>query len=184
MTELRFLSGNEEKIREVAEILGTTGATVIPFPKEIHELQTEDPEALVRDKVLKAFDAVGRPVFVEHTGLYLDALNGLPGGLTRIFWDRLQKDDFANLVQGLSNNRATAKTMIGYCDSKQVHYFIGEISGTIPAVPVGPSNFQWDCVFIPDGYTQTLAELGERKNEISMRRLALDKFARFLTENR
>jgi XTP/dITP diphosphohydrolase len=183
MTELRFLSGNEEKIREVKEILGPAGVTVIPFPKDIHELQTEDPEALVRDKVLRAFDAVGRPVFVEHTGLYLDALNGLPGGLTRIFWDRLQKDDFAKLVQGLTSNRVTAKTMIGYCDSKRVHYFIGDLSGTIPAVPAGPPNFQWDCVFVPDGYTQTLAELGERKNEISMRRLALNEFAKFLKEN-
>ncbi|TPG05057.1 non-canonical purine NTP pyrophosphatase [Rhodanobacter glycinis] len=64
-----------------------------------------------------------------------------------------------------------------------MHYFIGEISGTIPAVPAGPPNFQWDCVFVPDGYTQTLAELGERKNDISMRRLALNEFAKFLKEN-
>jgi XTP/dITP diphosphohydrolase len=182
MRELRFLSGNEEKIREVREILGPAGITVVPFPKDIHELQTEDAKLLVRDKVLKAFDAVGRPVFVEHTGLYLDALNGLPGGLTRIFWDRLQKDNFARLVQGLCNNKVVARTMIGYCDSKRVHFFVGEVSGTIPPVPAGPSNFQWDCVFVPEGYRQTFAELGERKNDISMRRLALNELVRFLAK--
>jgi XTP/dITP diphosphohydrolase len=182
MTKLRFLSGNQEKIREVQEILGPTGVTVIPFQKDIHELQTEDAEALIRDKVLRAFHAVGRPVFVEHTGLYLDALNGLPGGLTRIFWDRLEGENFAKLVQGLASNKVTARTMIGYCDSKKMHYFTGEVSGTVPAVPAGPTNFQWDCVFVPDGYSQTFAELGDKKNEISMRRLALNKFAQFLKE--
>jgi XTP/dITP diphosphohydrolase len=182
MTQLRFLSGNQEKIREVREILGPAGVAVIPLHKDIHELQTEDPVALIRDKVLKAFYAVGRPVFVEHTGLYLDALNGLPGGLTRIFWDRLEANNFAKLVQGLASNRVTARTMIGYCDSKKMHYFTGEVSGTVPNAPAGPTNFQWDCVFIPDGYNQTFAELGDKKNEISMRRLALNKFAQFLME--
>ena len=42
-------------------------------------------------------------------------------------------------------------------------------------------GFQWDCVFQPDGYTETFAEMGTaKKNEISMRRKALDKFAAFL----
>lgn len=182
MTTLRFLSGNKEKIREVEEILGPKGVTVIPFHEDIHELQTEDSTALIRDKVLKAFKAVGRPVFVEHTGLYLDALNGLPGGLTRIFWDRLEGDNFAKLVQGLASDKVKAKTMIGYCDAKRVYYFEGEVSGTVPAAPAGARNFQWDCVFVPDGYGQTFAELGAKKNEISMRRIALNKFAQFLTD--
>jgi len=39
-------------------------------------------------------------------------------------------------------------------------------------------------VFIPEGHTQTFAEMGELKNEISMRRLALDRFATFLKTSR
>ncbi|MFB9241332.1 non-canonical purine NTP pyrophosphatase [Massilia antarctica] len=44
------------------------------------------------------------------------------------------------------------------------------IDGSVPRNPAGPSDFQWDCVFIPDGYTQTFAEMGAAKDEISMRR--------------
>jgi len=46
--------------------------------------------------------------------------------------------------------------------------------------PRGESS-QWDSVFIPDGSDQTLAEMGERKNEVSMRRKALDQLAMFLS---
>ena len=38
------------------------------------EIQTEDIQDIVRDKVLKAFNMIGRPVFIEHTGLYIKGL--------------------------------------------------------------------------------------------------------------
>lgn len=182
--EIRFLSSNIHKIREVESILEPVGVRVIASPTKIEEIQTEDVHRLVRDKVLKAFERIGRPVFVEHTGLHLPGLNGLPGGLTQIFWDRLQADSFVSLTKNLGSQLVTAKTVIGYCDSRNVHYFEGEVSGKVPDTPAGPRDFQWDCVFVPDGHSQTFAELGERKNEISMRRIALNKFAEFLGKGR
>lgn len=182
--EIRFLSSNVHKIREVEAILEPVGVIIIPAPIKIEEIQTEDVKRLVRDKVLKAFECIGRPVFVEHTGLHLSGLNGLPGGLTQIFCDRLQADSFVNLVKNLGSHLITAKTVIGYCDSRMMHFFEGEVSGTVPDAPSGPRDFQWDCVFIPDGYTQTFAELGDKKNEISMRRLALDQLADFLRRSK
>lgn len=182
--EIRFLSSNIHKIREVEAILGLVGVRVISAPTKIEEIQTEDVHRLVRDKALKAFERIGRPVFVEHTGLHLPGLNGLPGGLTQIFWDRLQADSFVSLTKNLSSQIVTAKTVIGYCDSRVIHYFEGEVSGKVPDTPAGSRDFQWDCIFVPDGFSQTFAELGERKNEISMRRIALNKFAEFLSRGR
>lgn len=177
--DIRFLSSNVHKIREVESILGPAGVRVVPIAAKIEEIQTEDVHRLVRDKVLKAFDQTGRPVFVEHTGLQLPGLNGLPGGLTQIFWDRLQADSFVALVRSTGSRSVIARTVLGYCDSRSVHYFEGEVSGTVPDTPAGDRSFQWDCVFVPDGFQQTFAELGEKKNEISMRRKALDQFAAF-----
>lgn len=179
--DIRFLSSNVYKIREVESILNAVGVRIVPAPIKIEEIQTEDVQRLVRDKVLKAFEQIGRPVFVEHTGLHLPGLNGLPGGLTQIFWDRLQADSFVSLTKNLASRVIIAKTVIGYCDSQQIHYFDGEVVGSVPDVPSGSRDFQWDCVFVPDGYEQTFAELGaQKKNEISMRRKALDQFANFL----
>lgn len=182
--KIRFLSANEHKLSEVRQILGPVGVEVIPIAQRIEEIQTENEVELVRDKLTKAFSMIGRPLFVEHTGLYLDGLNGLPAGLTRIFWDRLQAERFTALVQGLDSQCVTAKTVLGYCDGRKMYQFEGQLRGTIAEHPTGPREFQWDCVFIPQGYTQTFAEMGDLKNEISMRRLALDQFAAFLKTSR
>lgn len=178
--DIRFLSNNPHKIREVEAILGIVGVQVVPVLLKIEELQTEDVRQLVRDKTLKAFERIGRPIFVEHTGLHLPSMNDLPGGLTQIFWDRLQADSFVALVRHLESRTVIAKTVIGYCDAQQIHYFEGEVVGSVPETPRGSRDFQWDCVFVPDGHAETFAELGERKNEISMRRRALNAFAAFL----
>lgn len=171
------MSSNPHKIAEVQRILAPVGVDIVPVSRRIEELQTENVEALVRDKLTKAFDAIGRPLFVEHTGLYLSGLNGLPAGLTQIFWDRLQADRFAALVAGLGDAKVTAKTILGYCDGRKMHLFEGSIDGTVPMMPAGPAHFEWDCVFVPNGSTQTFAEMDTAKDKISMRRKALDKFA-------
>lgn len=178
--KIRFVSGNEFKIKEVQSILIEDGIEIIPISLKIEELQTEDVHKLVRDKVLKAFDQIGKPVFVEHTGLYIKSLNEFPAGLTQIFWDKLKADKFAEFIGNLKDTSLTAKTIIGYCDGKKIKFFEGSIGGRVPNKPVGNRDFQWDCVFIPDGYSVTFAEMGEEKNKISMRRKAIDAFRDYL----
>ena len=178
------MSGNKHKIEEVQRILTPLGVDIVPVSRKLEELQTQDVGALVRDKLIKAFHEIGRPLFVEHTGLYLRGLNDLPAGLTQIFWDRLEAKRFADLVAALGDNKVTAKTVLGYCDGREMHLFEGSIEGTVPRAPAGPEDFQWDCVFIPDGSTKTFAEMGTDKDDISMRRIALDNFATYLKAKR
>lgn len=180
MLKIRFISGNTFKIDEAKAILKGSNVEVIPLKIKLEEIQTEDTNKLVKDKALKAFQKIGRPLFVEHTGLYLSYMNGLPGGLTQIFWDNLEAQKFSSLFGNTSETEVIAKTTIGYVDGKQFHLFEGEISGRISSSPRGNEDFQWDCVFIPEGYEETFSELGDVKNKISMRKLALDKFSKFL----
>lgn len=178
--EISFVTKNPHKAKEVETILGDIGVKIIPAPLTIHEIQTENIEHIVNDKVLKAFNLVGRPVIIEHTGLYIDSLQGFPGGLTQLFWDKLEADRFSELFGGLENTSLTAKTVIGFCDAKKIYTFEGAIEGFIASEPRGNRDFQWDCVFIPKGYQETFAEMGDKKNKISMRKLAFDKFREFL----
>lgn len=181
--DIRFVSGNEHKIAEAAAILEASGITVKASSIKIEELQTADTQRLVRDKLLKAFEKLGRPLFVEHTGLYLEHMNGLPGGLTQVFWDGLKADRFAELFGKLAPVTAVvARTTIAYCDAFKLHTFEGAVSGKIVDTPRGPRDFQWDCVFQPDGDVQTFAEMGARKNSISMRYRALQQLADHLKE--
>ena len=176
---LRFLSSNVQKVAEVTAILGPAGIEIVPVERKLDEIQTQDIEQLVRNKCIRAFRLIGRPVFVEHTALYIDALNGFPGGLTQLFWDTVGAERVATLF-GHDGGRAVARTCIGYCDGCRIHHFEGEIEGAIADKPRG-DRAGWDCVFIPQGERKTFAEMRDRKNDISMRRRALDGFAAFLT---
>jgi XTP/dITP diphosphohydrolase len=178
--KIRFVSNNKYKIAEVQKILEKANIEVIPVNLKIEELQTEDVKNLVKDKALKAFKKIGKEVFVEHTGLYIRSLNDFPGGLTQMFWDKIGPDKFAKIINSLADTFLIAKTVIGYCDSQKINFFEGEIEGNVPDIPRGPKDFQWDCVFVPLGYTQTFSEMGEVKNNISMRKKALDNFCNYL----
>lgn len=185
VTEIRFVSGNPHKLAEAEQILNAAGVTLRGTKRDITELQTNDIDKLIRHKVLQVFKKVGRPLFVEHTGLALEHLNGFPGGLTQIFWDTLQADKFSELFGKLAPVKtALAQTHIAYCDGYKIHTFKGSIRGVITPEPRGQRDFQWDCVFQPDGYAETFAEMGDKKNGISMRKIALDEFRQYLETQR
>ena len=173
MKKIYFISRNKEKIKEVISLFENTNIEIIPYNIKIEEIQSSDVNAIIKDKALKAFSQIGRPVIVEHSGLLLEKLNyKLPNGLTQEFWDSLEADKFSQLF---GDQKAKAFTIIGYIDGKKLHTFKGEIEGIIINEPRGCRAFHWDCVFIPNNYEETFAEMGtQKKNEISMRKQAFD----------
>ena len=179
-TIIRFVSRNAHKIAEAKRILEAAHVEILGTEFPIEELQTKDTRNLVKDKALKAFRIYAGPLLVEHTGLYMKQLNDLPGGLTQIFWDALQAERFCELFGHDKDNSVEAKTVLCYVDGFKCHFFEGSITGKIADVPRGSRDFQWDCIFIPNGETQTFAEMGDKKNDISMRRRALDEFVKIL----
>ncbi len=174
--DVYFVSGNEYKISEVKHILDSRIITVISFKEKINEIQSEDMEVIVKDKAIKAFKIIGRPLLVEQTGLLLDKLGGLPGGLTQVFWDSLKEDSFCNIFSPTGTAALAARTVLAYCDGKTIKTFDGEVRGIIVKEPRGCRDFQWDCIFQPNGFDKTFAEMGSQKNKISMRKIALEKF--------
>ena len=72
--QIRILSSNPEKIKEVRDILNEFNIEVISNNIKLEELQTDDVIHLVKDKALKAYKKIGRPLIVEHTGLYIEKL--------------------------------------------------------------------------------------------------------------
>lgn len=179
--KLRFACDDREVIHEVCDFVAPLGIEVLPRMIDFGEVHTEEPQRLVSDRLLNAFKYLGKPVFVEYSGLQIRSLNGFPGGLTQVFWDRLLAERFSAFIGRLEDPTATAQTLIGYCDGRKRHFFEGRVEGRIATTPAGPQQ-DWSCVFIPDGLDQTLAQLGSERRLHSMRRQALESLARFIKE--
>ncbi len=173
---LYFITGNKNKLREFEEILGFK---LKNLNLDLDEIQAIEVEKVIEHKAREAFKKIKKPLIVEDTGLYFEAWNGMPGALSKLFDEAI---GYNNLCKLLKNNRkAKAKTVIGYFDGRNYRNFVGEISGAIAMAPRGRTNFGWDAIFIPLGHKKTFAQMKPiQKNKISMRKIALEKFRKFI----
>ena len=80
------------------------------------------------------------------------------------------------IAKAYEGERAEAVCAVGYCLKGKVGVVTGSVLGKVVRIR-GDNGFHWDCVFQPDGYGQTFAEMPrEEKNKISHRRKAELKF--------
>ena len=126
-------------------------------------------------------------VFADDSGLEAEALNGEPGVYSARYAG-IPKNDEANNIKLLAelknkNNRnARFVTVITLILNNQIHYFEGEIKGTILTETTGTNGFGYDPLFIPNGYTTTFAQMtNDEKNKISHRAIAVNKLIKFLS---
>jgi non-canonical purine NTP pyrophosphatase (RdgB/HAM1 family) len=173
-----FVSSNAGKVREVEAILGFP---VEQLALDLPEVQALDVAEVVREKARAAYVHAGQPVLVEDTGLYVDALNGLPGALVRWFLVTIGPEGICRLIPEGVERGATARSAVAYCDGDEPEVLVGETAGQIALVPAGSGGFGWDPIFRPEGSQRTFAEMAQdEKNRYSMRRKALEQFrARF-----
>lgn len=184
-----FATNNAHKLEEVADIL--RDKVELLSLKEIgcHADIPETADTLEGNALLKAryiFENYHTDCFADDTGLEVEALGGAPG----IYSARYAGDGHdseANMrkllhdLEGVENRKAQFRTVFALIIDGKEHLFEGIIKGEITNNRKGTSGFGYDPIFVPEGYTQTFAEMGnELKNQISHRAVATNKLCKFL----
>lgn len=146
-------------------------------------------------------------VLADDSGLEVDALNGAPGVHSARFaaLDKHENSpDAANnaklmgLLADVPLAKRTARfrcvialvpvpeakaegaSPVCYADEFEARTFDGTCEGHIQLTPAGGGGFGYDPLFVPDGFKQSFAELGEDvKNKLSHRGKALEKLKKF-----
>ncbi len=173
---LYFITGNTGKFAEVQALV----PEIERLDLDLAEIQDFDARRIVAAKLAEARRHQDGAFLVEDTSLYLDALNGLPGPFIKCFLERLGDAGIARLASTLGNDRAVARTVLGYAaPDGQVAIFEGAVAGKIVA-PQGDRGFGWDKIFVPDGAEASFGQMEpELKQAYSMRRLAVERFLSF-----
>lgn len=193
--ELIVATRNLHKAEEIAAILPNLHIrTLAEFPNLPDVPETG--HTFAENAALKALAVskeVAGMVLADDSGLCVDALSGMPG----IFSARyagVHGDDAANirkLLRELSSlpSRAPfhAHFTCAMCLAQSGYVladFIGTLPGAISLSPCGSAGFGYDPVFIPQGFSASLAQLSpQQKNSISHRAKALLQVKKFLLEN-
>ena len=182
---LIFASGNKGKIREAAEILEgrfeVISAAQAGFTDEVEETgDSFRANSLLKSQAI--WNALGRDCFSDDSGLEVDALGGAPGiysaryaGEDKDFEHNIDK--VLSQMQGQSNRRGRFRCCVTLMLDGQPRFFDGTLEGEIGYGRKGTLGFGYDPIFIPDGYTQTFAQMGaDIKNGISHRGRAMSAF--------
>jgi XTP/dITP diphosphohydrolase len=181
---------NKGKLEEFAQLLKPHGVTAfsagglgLTEPEE-----TEDNfRGNARIKALFAMTHSGLISISDDSGLCVDALNGDPGVYTadwagptrdwsmamRLVEEKLQAASALKPEQRRGQFKCTLCVM--WPDGVE-RYYEGVAPGTLVWPPRGALGHGYDPVFVPDGQSQTFAEMThDAKNKISHRARALEQ---------
>jgi len=169
--ELIVATHNQGKLAEIKDYLGNYLETLY----SANDLELDDPEETEDTfegnamlKALAAAKATGRIALADDSGFAVDVLGGAPG-IYSARWAE-QEDGTRNFEQAMidvneqtkdqDNKNAKFVCVIalawpdGHCETAR-----GEITGQIIWPPRGDKGFGYDPMFMPDGTTQTFAEI-------------------------
>lgn len=153
-----FVSSNKQKHADVARIFKNSENPPRILDRPLVEILSSDLEKVVKEKAKAAYKATLVPLFVEHGALYIDYLNGFPGPMVKLFWEKLDQL-LPTLIPEGAPRSARVIQMVCYCDEKRLHVYSGQVDGHIASEKRGSDGIHWDSMFIPAGHTRTMGEM-------------------------
>jgi XTP/dITP diphosphohydrolase len=184
---LVLASGNQGKLHEFSKLFSDFGTKVIPQT----DLGIDSPEetglSFIENALLKARHASAvtkLPALADDSGLVVPALDGAPGLYSARFAgsNASDRDNLSLLLDRMKDLNGADRQCHYICGLALVRHatdpdpvvVIGRWHGQIIDAPRGDGGFGYDPVFLPDGLSQTAAELcSETKNQLSHRGLAV-----------
>jgi len=184
-----FATNNSHKLEEVKDILGNKIELLSMKEIGCFDDIPETDDTLEGNALLKAryiYKHFHVDCFADDTGLEVEALNGAPGVYSARYAGEGHNSE-ANMkkllleLEGIENRKARFRTVFALIINEKEHLFEDIVKGNIIKVRKGTSGFGYDPIFMPEGYNQTFAEMGnDEKNKISHRAIAAQKLCKFL----
>lgn len=189
MSKLVFATGNQNKVREIQQMMGEQydflSLEDIGCLEDIPETQP----TIVGNALQKAryvYQNYGMNCFSEDTGLQVEALDGAPGVYTARYGGPAKNpDDNINRLlkemEGKENRAAHFKTVIALIIDGQEYTFEGVVEGNILTERQGTGGFGYDPVFQPIETNKSFAQMdAQEKDAISHRGRATAQLKEFL----
>ena len=186
MRRIVFATGNEDKMREVREIMKDTGFEVVSMREAgIKTDAVENGSSFTENAVIKARAVASLTddyVMADDSGLVIDALGGEPGIYSARYMGRNtpyheKNYNIINRLNGVPDEKRTARFV---CAVAAVFPDGSEkcvketMEGKIGYSEAGKNGFGYDPIFFLPEYGMTSAEIPEElKNSISHRGKAL-----------
>lgn len=177
---LVLVTQNQHKLKELTPLFMKYNVDFETTSHEKHEIRSDNIEEIARVAAKVAFETHQKPVVVDDTGFFVDALKGFPGSYAGIVLNFIGYEGILRLMNNNEDRASEFKTAVGYYDGQYLKSFVGTMSGSVARESAGVGGFGYDPIFVPDGFTKTYAELTfDEKISISHRTKAFEEFLRW-----
>ena len=186
--KLYYATTNKHKVEEENEFFGKKygfNIEIINPDFEILEIQADDCKKVAAFSAKYAADKLNIPILKSDSGIYIEALGGLPGPYNHYFDKQIGVEKFLELFKNETNRKVRLEHCFAYCEpGEEPIVFSGGGTGTISYEARGTRGRWHDKFYIPDGETKTLSELREidYEKEATYWGDAKDQFAKWYKE--
>ena len=183
--KLIYLTTNPHKVKEANDFLDQKYGIELEIMKpdfSVPEIQAKTCAEVAAFSVKYAADKLGKSVLKSDTGLYIEALGGLPGPYNAYFDKQIGVELFLQMMKDIPKRKARLEHCFSYCEpNKEPVVFSGGGTGSIAYEARGELGRWHDKFYIPDGEIMTLSELRaiDRNREATFWGHALDDFAKW-----
>ncbi len=146
------------------------------------EIQAESLEITIIPGLQWALSKFNRPVMIDDSGLFIEALKGFPGVYSSYVFKTVGNAGILKLMEGAKDRSARFECCIGFQAPGRDPFIAKAVArGSIPRVMAGSGGFGYDPIFVPEGRSLTYAQMETPdKNKISHRGKAIDTFLKEL----
>ena len=178
-----LVTQNKHKIIELTPLFEEYGVAFETTDLEKFEIRSHDVEEIALNAARHAYTILNRPVVVDDTGFFVSALKDFPGSYAAYALGTIGYQGILKLLEELDNRSARFMTAVAFYDGVTIKSFVGVMHGHISRHPSGEGGFGYDPIFIPEGFTNTYADLElSEKIAISHRTRAFKKFLEWYTQ--
>jgi XTP/dITP diphosphohydrolase len=146
------------------------------------EIQADSLEITIIPGLQWAMSKFDRPIMIDDSGLFIDALKGFPGVYSSYVFKTVGNEGILSLMRDEKQRTARFECCIGFMmPGKDPFIAKGIAKGSIATKKSGTSGFGYDPIFMHEGHSRTYAELQiDEKNKISHRGRAIEIFLKEL----
>jgi XTP/dITP diphosphohydrolase len=164
LTAATVCSANPHKLAEFHELFPGYELALLEaggFPAEDGATYREN--ALIKARFGRSAGPPGRLMLADDSGIEVAALGGAPGIQTARWAEGRHVERLLEALEGARDRSARYVCELVAVSPDGVESFgRGVLDGRVALAPAGSEGFGFDPVFVPDGESRTVAELGDR----------------------
>jgi XTP/dITP diphosphohydrolase len=181
--KIYLITKNHFKVEEATAVLQEFNIIVEQINDEKYEPKEMSLEEVAKYNAKHFYEKYEKPVMVDDTGVFFSAYPDFPGNHPKLMFELLGYKGLLKLLEGEKRD-AEFRTVIGYCDDKNLRTFTGRLHCKVdikvndPTIDVLP----YERIMLLNG--RSISSFSRKqKNRVSHRAAAFRKLGEWLVKS-